>query len=543
MGQLRRWLVARENEHLEFKEARNNFHFEKLAKYCAALANEGGGSIVLGVGDKRPRRIVGSQAFTDIERTKAGLFERLHFRVEMEELMPAEGRVLVVTAPPRPLGTPVAVDGAYWMRAGEDLVPMTPDVLRRIFDETRPDFSAEVCRGATLDALDPEAVRQFRILWHANASNDHLLQLSTEQLLRDAELITSGGITHAGLILLGTRAALTAHLAQAETIFEYRSSEAPGPANQREEFRRGFLTFHDRIWELVNLRNDSQHYQDRFVMHSIPTFRETSVREAVLNALAHRDYREPGSIFVRQYARRIEIVSPGGFAGGVSAENILDKQFPRNRRIAESLLRCGLVERSGQGVNRMLIEAVTDSKSVPDYSRSDEFEVSVQMHCEVEDYAFVKFLARLPLEQKSALLSQHYLVLDRLRRNERLRRSHREGLALLRSLNIVRSEGNGRGVRHFIDEALYESSIHVGGVSRPQDRGAWKNRLLTHIQEMAHSGSTLEMLHCILPQLTREQVRTLLKELQAECLIRVVGRTKGSRWFPVEAKILDGAKT
>jgi hypothetical protein len=60
---LRRLLRARENEHLEFKEARNNFHFDKLVKYCAALANEGGGSIVLGVGDKRPRRIVGSHAF------------------------------------------------------------------------------------------------------------------------------------------------------------------------------------------------------------------------------------------------------------------------------------------------------------------------------------------------------------------------------------------------------------------------------------------------------------------------------------------------
>jgi hypothetical protein len=71
MDRLRKLLAARENEQLEFKEARNNFHFDKLVKYCAAMANEGGGSIVLGVGDKRPRRIVGSHAFADIERTKA----------------------------------------------------------------------------------------------------------------------------------------------------------------------------------------------------------------------------------------------------------------------------------------------------------------------------------------------------------------------------------------------------------------------------------------------------------------------------------------
>lgn len=69
--QLKAWLAAKENEHLEFKEAKNNFHFEKLVKYCAALANEGGGSIILGVTDKLPRKVVGSNAFTDLARTKA----------------------------------------------------------------------------------------------------------------------------------------------------------------------------------------------------------------------------------------------------------------------------------------------------------------------------------------------------------------------------------------------------------------------------------------------------------------------------------------
>ncbi|HEY0341400.1 MAG TPA: ATP-binding protein, partial [Steroidobacteraceae bacterium] len=128
IGRLRCLLAARENEHLEFKEARNNFHFEKLVKYCAAMANEGGGSIVLGVTDKRPRRVVGSHAFADVERTKAGLLEKLHFRVEIDVIMTAEGRVLIFEVPSRPLGTPVGVDGAYWMRAGEDLVSMTPDV-------------------------------------------------------------------------------------------------------------------------------------------------------------------------------------------------------------------------------------------------------------------------------------------------------------------------------------------------------------------------------------------------------------------------------
>ena len=90
--QLQEWLNAKEDEHLEFKEAKNNFHFEKLLKYCAALANEGGGSIVLGVSDQRPRRVVGSQAFADLERTKAGLRARHEISVSVMGLF--RGRIV-----------------------------------------------------------------------------------------------------------------------------------------------------------------------------------------------------------------------------------------------------------------------------------------------------------------------------------------------------------------------------------------------------------------------------------------------------------------
>jgi ATP-dependent DNA helicase RecG len=81
LEQLNRWLAApSEDEHLEFKEGKNRYDFEELVKYCAALANEGGGKIILGITDKKPRRVVGSRAFSKLERTKAGLIDRLHLR-------------------------------------------------------------------------------------------------------------------------------------------------------------------------------------------------------------------------------------------------------------------------------------------------------------------------------------------------------------------------------------------------------------------------------------------------------------------------------
>jgi len=83
--------------------------------------------------------------------------------------------------PPRPIGYPIAIDGAYWMRGGEELVPMTPDQLKRIFDEAGPDFSAEICPGAMFTDLDVAAIEQFRARWLRKSKNDALAKLAPQQ--------------------------------------------------------------------------------------------------------------------------------------------------------------------------------------------------------------------------------------------------------------------------------------------------------------------------------------------------------------------------
>lgn len=120
---LNRWLAdASENEHLEFKEAKQQYDTTKLLRYCVALANEGGGHLVLGVSDKRPRQVVGTQAFQNRGEITARILEALRMRVDVQELQHPDGRVLVFAVPPRPAGTPLHHEGAYLMRAGEELV-------------------------------------------------------------------------------------------------------------------------------------------------------------------------------------------------------------------------------------------------------------------------------------------------------------------------------------------------------------------------------------------------------------------------------------
>ena len=106
-----------EGENLEFKEARSSYSLEKLSRYCGALANEGGGKVVLGVTDARPRRVVGTRAFEQLERTRAQLLEKVHLRITVEEIQRSEGRVLVFSIPPRPVGVPIPIGATLTLTA------------------------------------------------------------------------------------------------------------------------------------------------------------------------------------------------------------------------------------------------------------------------------------------------------------------------------------------------------------------------------------------------------------------------------------------
>jgi ATP-dependent DNA helicase RecG len=395
--QLHNWLFEPEGLQLEFKVAKNRYDFDKLVQYCVALANEGGGKIILGVTDQRPRRIVGTTAFEEPGRTEAGLHNRLSHRIPVEELLLAEGRVLVVHVPGRLPGPAWQIEGRYLKRAGDDLTALGEAELKAMFAETGPDFSAEPCPGAVMGDLSPAAIALFRDRW-ARKSNDERKRLWTDaETLTNAELLVDGQLTYAALILFGTRTALGRRLAQAELVFEYRSSDASGPAGDRVEFREGFFAWQDALWDKVNLRNEKQSYQDGLFRMDLLTFDEVPVREALLNAMAHRDYRLGGSVFVRQYPQRLEVVSPGGFPPGITAANVLDQQNPRNRRLAEALAKCGLIERSGQGMNLMFETAIRQGKALPSFAGTAAHEVRLTLDGKVSSPA----LCGNVLEQQS----------------------------------------------------------------------------------------------------------------------------------------------
>ena len=536
--QFQAWLTGVEGRRLEFKRAAGGFHFEDLVKYCVALGNEGGGTILLGVSDSRPRRVLGTPAFAEPGRTEAGLFQRLRQHIPVEEYFHEGERVLIVHVPSRLPGTAWQYKGSFWMRAGDALVPMTDEQLRRIHQETGPDFSAELCERAGLDDLDPTAVEILRQLWQRRAPDQDIASRPVERLLSDAELIVDDRLTYAALILLGTRAALGRYLGQAEVVFEYRSSEAPGPAAQRREFRQGFLRTLDEIWRLIDLRNDLQHFQQGLLVLDVPTFNERAIREAVLNAVSHRDYRNAGSVFVRQYPRRIEIVSPGGFPAGITPENVLWQQNPRNRRVAEVLGKCGLVERAGQGFDLMFRECIRQSKALPDFSRTDDNSVWLTLHGEIGDPEFLRFLEKIGGERLAAFGTGDFLVVDLVHRGQPIPEMLRHRVGPLLERGVLERVGRGPGARLLLSRRFYRHLGKGGEYTRKRglDRETNKQLLLKHIEENAAEGASLAELQEVLPGLGRRAIQGLLESLKGEGEVVLRGRTRAARWYASEVE-------
>jgi ATP-dependent DNA helicase RecG len=463
------------------------------------------------------------------------LSERLHLRIDFEELHPAGGRVLVFQIPSRPVGTAVQDKGIYWMRERDSLVPMSEDRLRQVFAESGRDFSADLCPGATFADLDRTAINDFRKRWLSKSGNQSLAKLADEQLLADAEACHEGRPTYAALILFGTQRALGRYLAQAELTFEYRSSDASGPAQVRKEYRQGFFSYYDDLWNTINLRNDRQHYQDGLFVFDILTLAERPFREALLNAVGHRDYQLGGNIFVRQYPRRVEITSPGGLPHSITLDNILDRQSPRNRRIAELFTKCGLVERSGQGMNLIFEESIKESKPIPDFTNTDRYQVAITLFGNVQDPNFIRFLERIGRERLATFSTQDFLVLDRIHRDQQPPDHCKPRLAYLLEQGVIERIGRGKFI---LSRQFYRFVRKKGVYTRKKglDRQTNKALLVRHITDNQRDGSPLQELMQVLPGLSRDQVQTLLRDLKAEGQVHSRGTTRNARWYPGAAQ-------
>lgn len=293
LSNLERWLITpAEGERLEFKEAKTQYDTTKLMKYCVALANEGGGHLVLGVSNAPPRQVVGTKAFShpnDLNDIKARIVEKLQIRPDVTELAHPDGRVLVFEIPSRAVGHPLHLDGAYLMRAGEDLVAMTPDQLRKIFAEGQPDWLAQpAVEAASADdvigLLDTQGFFDLLKQPYPTGRDGVLDKLSGEGLIKHK---TDGWcITNLAALLLAKRLdAFSANLARkAPRVVIYEGTNKL-QTKEDKPGNRGYAVGFEGLVDFVHSAAPMNHFIEQAVREEVKMFPKQALRELIANAL------------------------------------------------------------------------------------------------------------------------------------------------------------------------------------------------------------------------------------------------------------------
>lgn len=364
------WRQSRsERQRLEFKEAKNQFDFGKLQQYCVALANEGGGILLLGVADKPPRPVVGSQAFPDTVKAAQDLFHAIGFRVDVEAVAHPDGRVVVFHIPSRPRGTAYHLDGKYLMRAGEALVPMSEDQLRRIFAEGEPDWLEEhsvsgVDAQQVVELLDVQTFFELLKLPYPTDRAGVVDRLLRERLIDALDGILA--IRRLGALLLARRLEDFPDIARKAPRVVVYTGNSKLETRLDQTGSKGYAVGFQGLVQFVMNQLPQNEMIEGALRKAVKLVPEVVVRELTANALIHQDFAVGGaSVMIEVYANRVEFSNPGEPV--VPVERFIDGYQSRNERLADLMRRMGICEEKSSGIDRVVRAAEVYQLPAPDF--------------------------------------------------------------------------------------------------------------------------------------------------------------------------------
>lgn len=378
-----------ENLTVEFKgEERESFNDRSVYENVVCLANGDGGTLLIGVEDDG--RITGARprhgTTTEPTKLQAAIFNntepRINTRIAVVLLTGVPVIVIQVDSYPEVCATKAGLTLRRVMAAnGPQCVPFYPHehVGRRV-DLGLLDFTAQAPAEARWEDLDPlnfERVRKTVTALHGDAA---LLRLSDQDLAKALQLVETRGDelvpNIAGILLLGRLASLERFVPTHEAAFQLLSAGADVRVN--DFFRLPVLELIEELQKRFDARVEEREVMVGMFRLPVPDYSRSGFREAMLNALFHRDFSQLGTVFIQWHPDHLLITSPGGFPVGVTAENILvHEPKPRNARLYAAAKRIGLVEQTGRGVDKIFAGQIRYGRPAPDYSRSDATGVRV----------------------------------------------------------------------------------------------------------------------------------------------------------------------
>lgn len=391
---------------------------QALAELIVAFANAAGGTIVAGMDETGHVHPTVVEDLEPILGRALRLCEPPFREMEMPLWFPEDtprGQVVAIVVRPTPYQMSLG-GSAIYVRSGRMNLRLSPDqVLLGRAVPTEIGFENETVPGATLDDLDPDIIEEYRLNRIKRGPRGE--SFTRIELLRDAGAIDSANNpTGAGILLFGknphyffpqvgvviVRFKGTSLREAALTNERYsRRIEVVGPAPRLVEgaWQALFDEIHQR--SVTNGLARKEHYE----------YPLEAVREAVVNAICHRDYIVGGQrIEIRLFDDRMEIVSPGRLPGHITLDNLLEEHYSRNPRLVRGLYYWGYIEELGQGID-IIIDAMRREHHPPPDFREGERSFTVTLANTID---------QIELQYGEEINPRQALALRHLQQHERI---------------------------------------------------------------------------------------------------------------------------
>lgn len=401
----RKIIAAGESLTVEFKSRREAGHFteDKLAATVACMANGEGGQLLIGVEDNGT--VTGCAPWargketTDSARLEAVIQHKTvpPLTCEVEVILLDGHEIVQVTVPKSP--SPIATSNGLYQRrtmrinGGPECVAMEPSYLFSRYNSVNArDWSTLDAVGATFHDLDTHEFDRFRRMIRTSSGDDVLAELPDEDILRALRFYDNGPnpVKLGAVLLFGTASSLARWVPNHEVIFQVMDGTAVS-VNHRTT--SPLLAVVEDVANRLDVYRTEDEITLGMVRIALPNLPERVSREAVANALLHRDYTALGPAKILLERGRLSVTNPGGLPRGVTLETIIEDSVPRSPALADAFKRAGIVDRAGRGVRLMYQSLLRSGHGEPDYSSTTDDQVVVDVPTADTDREFARFVA------------------------------------------------------------------------------------------------------------------------------------------------------
>jgi len=534
-----------ETEWLEFKEAKDNYDFDKLGEYFSALSNEANlkgkpsGWLIFGI-DNKTRNIVGTRYRphrNSLDSLKLDIANKTTSRItfmEIHELHLPNGRVIMFQIPAAPKGIPIAWEGHYYGRDGQSIGALNLQEIEQIRNQVKTyDWSAQICDGATIHDLNKDAIIKAREKYKDKfpQKTQEVNEWDDIVFLNKAKLTIHDKITRTAIILLGKEESehfLSPSVAKITWILKGENDLE----KDYEHFGPPFLLNSDAVYNKI--RNLKYRYllNNTLFPTEITQYEPYVIREALHNCIAHQDYELKGRIHVVEKPDELIFTNLGSFIPG-SVEKVIEQDAPqeycRNQFLVNAMVNLNMIDTIGSGIKKMFTLQRNRHFPMPDFDLSEPDKVKVRILGKVLDENYTKMLIN-----NTSLELKTVIYLDRVQKKEKLTKDE---FKVLKTQKLIEGRYPNLFVAAKIAAVTGDKASYIK--NRAFDKEHYKKMIIAFIKEY-RAASRQDINNLIIDKLSdaldekqkRNKITNLLSEMaKKDTTIKNTGSDKKPNWI------------